>query len=142
MTAMGTVLSNKEEIDMSKIKVLYCPSWAKPGIREIENTLGAMQKLVGGYIEVVTLQDEPELVLVCNEEGLLKQCSINLSVPDLRQFRRPQTPIVGDCFICSANEEGEFVSIPDEVGKSLLDSALNNKEYAKYVKKMVSKWLT
>jgi hypothetical protein len=136
------VLSNKEGTNMNKIKVLYCPAWAKPEISEIENTLGAMQELVGGYIEVVTLQNKPELVLVCDEEGLLKQRSINLSLPDLRQFRRPQTPIVGDCFICSANEEGEFVSIPEEAGKKLLDSALNNEEYVKYIKKMVSKWLT
>lgn len=35
-----------------------------------ENTLEAFQKAVGGYIE--TLRVAPDAVLICNEEGLLK----------------------------------------------------------------------
>ena len=46
---------------------------------EIENTLEAMQELVGGNIETVTLRDD--LVLVCNEEGrnlgLPFNCTVN-----------------------------------------------------------------
>ena len=46
---------------------------------EIENTLEAMQELVGGHIETVTLRDG--LVLVCNEDGrnlgLPYNCTVN-----------------------------------------------------------------
>lgn len=127
---------------MSKIKVLYCPTWADPEIVEIENELEVMQRLIGGYIECVTLQDEPELVLVCDEEGLLKQRDVNLSVPDLRQFGALRSPIVGDCFICGVDGEGEFTSIPEDEGQTLLEGALNNGEYIEYIKKIVSEWLT
>ena len=42
---------------------------ALPERIEIENTLEALQKQVGGHIETVTLG--PDFCAVCNEEGLL-----------------------------------------------------------------------
>lgn len=50
--------------------VLYYQVGKEPVLKSIPNTLEASQKLVGGYIEYVYLEDG--YVLVCNEEALLK----------------------------------------------------------------------
>lgn len=47
-------------------------------IIEIDNTLKALQDNVGGYIETVTLASD--LVIICNEEGLLKRLPYNCNV--------------------------------------------------------------
>ena len=46
--------------------------------REIDNTLKALQGLVGGYIETVIVQDD--LVLIVNEEGVLQELEPNLYI--------------------------------------------------------------
>ena len=48
----------------------------KPPIpADIDNTLEALQEAVGGYIETIHINDR--LVLVCNEEGKLRQLPKN-----------------------------------------------------------------
>ena len=47
-------------------------------IREIDNTLEALQKAVGGYIEAVTIAEDA--VIICDEEGLLKRLPYNCNV--------------------------------------------------------------
>lgn len=39
-------------------------------IREIDNTLQALQELVGGYIECVRVSSD--VVIICNEEGAIE----------------------------------------------------------------------
>ncbi len=54
---------------MAKIEVMVFEP-GKPGeLKEIEDSLESMQKVVGGYIEQVTLA--PRLACICNEEGKL-----------------------------------------------------------------------
>lgn len=65
----------------------------------IDNTLKAFQKIVGGYIEVVTL--ERNTVIVCNEEGLLNWMPYNCTIGD-RQF-------FGTILMCKTQGE-EFTS--------------------------------
>jgi hypothetical protein len=78
------------------LKRTGCPfEWAA-----IDNTLEAMQKLVGGYIETVTLPGN--MVLVCDEEGVLKGKPLNAIIKN-RQGHG--IPIVGDFFVCL--EDGE-----------------------------------
>lgn len=43
---------------------------------DIDNTLEALQKAVGGYIEAVTIF--PEFTLICNEEGRLMELPYNM----------------------------------------------------------------
>lgn len=47
-------------------------------VREVKNTLGQLQELVGGYIETVTLYTNA--AIICNEEGRLK------GLPEQRVF--------------------------------------------------------
>lgn len=44
---------------------------------EIDNTLETMQKIVGGYIETVTLSKDT--VLICNEEGRIRGMQPNIT---------------------------------------------------------------
>lgn len=77
----------------------------QPEIMNIENTLEAKQKLVGGWIEVVTVTDD--ILLVCNEEGKLDNLEPNLLFD--------YDYIAGDCFFIGDDyENGDFKSLTDE----------------------------
>ena len=72
---------------------------------EIDNTLETMQKIVGGYIETVTLSNG--IVLICNEEGRLKGL-------------KPSARILGEVYfgnviLAGYDEGGEFCSIPADL---------------------------
>lgn len=97
---------------MSKIRILALPVDREPYITNIENSLRNMQNYVGGYIETETILQAPEVVLVCDEEGVLKGRAVNPSVPD----------IVGDCFLCGVAGE-EFADLPDKWKSILLKLA-------------------
>ena len=60
----------------------------RPGERwelvEIDNTLEALQKEVGGYIEVVNVTTDAALVL--NEEGFIRCLPFNINFGGLRTF--------------------------------------------------------
>lgn len=43
-----------------------------------DNTLEAFQKAVGGWVEAVTIAED--LVIICNEEGLLRRLPVNVRV--------------------------------------------------------------
>ena len=99
------------------IKVLYVPVGGAPEIREIENWLRPMQKLVGGKIEVFpldSLEPNPNLhaFAILNEEGkIMPRMKPNRDV--YHQGRKYDT-FHGDFFICGCNEDGEFISITPE----------------------------
>lgn len=48
---------------------IYEPGIKGPRLAEVENTLEALQNVVGGHIETVTLSDD--VVAVCNEDSLM-----------------------------------------------------------------------
>lgn len=52
------------------MKVIYKAPGNVPGIRDIPNTLEALQEAVEGYIETVTIATDA--VVICNEEGRLR----------------------------------------------------------------------
>lgn len=83
-----------------KIKVLYKPVGKPFEVREIPNTLEAMQELVGGYIETVTICTD--LVLICNEDGRALGLKPNPYIG--HEF-------VGDWFLCGVDGE-KFTDIP------------------------------
>jgi hypothetical protein len=49
-----------------------------PQVQEIENGLEALKELVGGYIEVVSMEDN--ILLICNEEGKMQGLPPNFSM--------------------------------------------------------------
>lgn len=75
------------------------------GFMEIENSLQAEQKFVGGLIECTALTEDIDLV--CNEEGLLLDLAPRIAIPESK------TIIAGDCFICRHDRHGNFQSIKE-----------------------------
>lgn len=98
---------------MSKIRILALPVNREPYITNIENSLRNMQRFVGDYIETVTVLKNPQVILICDEEGLLKGRAVNPSIPDLDEYGGWAPKIVGDCFFCGVSGE-EFADLPDE----------------------------
>ncbi|WMI82428.1 DUF3846 domain-containing protein [Anaerotignum sp. MB30-C6] len=96
----------QEECAMTgnKIKVVKMDVGKPPVIKEIENTLEALQAEVGGLIECVYLDDG--CLAVVNEEGKLNGMEPN---------RRLGSDIIcGPFFICGDSDDGEFVSLDDK----------------------------
>lgn len=66
---------------------------------EIDNTLEAAQAIVGGYIEIVEVDDG--LYMVCDEEGKLKGKAFNFGY------------VAGDVFFVRLDDEGNFASLDE-----------------------------
>ena len=79
----------------------------------IEDTLDAMQRIVGGPIQAVYPFEEP-VALICHEEGKLLHLPLN------RALRSPDTGgiyniIAGDFFLCAAPPDSEhFEGLTDD----------------------------
>lgn len=72
----------------------------RPVLTTIDNTLSAMQKMVGGLIQAIYPFEDP-VALICNEEGKLQGLAPN------RALWHPETGaiydvIFGPFFLCSA----------------------------------------
>ena len=63
-----------------KIKCLLVKPYELPKEIEIDNTLEAKQKLVGGYIEQAFLPKDDSVVLICNEEGKINGMKANRDI--------------------------------------------------------------
>ena len=79
-------------------RVLVFPVGKEPEIQLIDGKLESMQKIVGGYIEIVSVGDC--LDLVCTEEGLITGLPLN------RGLR-------GTFFIMRRDSEGDAVDMTD-----------------------------
>ena len=94
-----------------KIRVLVIEPGKKPEEREIDNTLEALQEIVGGYIECVTLATD--LVIICNEEGRLMNLPHN-------------------CWICNASFVGTIIMAGVD-GEEFADIPLSIEEMKKMI---------
>ena len=63
---------------MNRIKVFIKKPGQNAYLSYIDNTLEALQKLVGGFIESVTLSED--LCIICNEEGRILGLEPNCTV--------------------------------------------------------------
>lgn len=96
----------------NKLKIVYLKVNEEPKIIEIEDTLEAKQKLVGGLIEIVPFRRGIDLI--CNEEGKIYNLRPNLF------FKEDY--IAGDCFFIGDDGISEnFVSLTDEQIKRVLN---------------------
>lgn len=75
---------------------------------EVDNTLDALQGLVGGYIETTSFAGlgEHGIIIVCNETGLLDGLDPNDNVYPFF--------MVGNVFFTTVDSEGYFISLSDE----------------------------
>ena len=84
---------------------IYGYTKEKQGFMEIENTLQAEQKFVGGLIECTALTEDIDLI--CNDEGWVIGLEPRVIIRELK------TIIAGDCFICRHDRQGNFKSIKE-----------------------------
>lgn len=101
---------------------------------EIPDNLESLQEYVGGYIEIVTLSQEPDgssLVMIVNDCGLIDELPVNpLATVLYQEYLNAETVICGNAIVCAADSEGELQDIPPFTGLALLILAkdMRNKE--------------
>ena len=93
-----------------RISVIVKQPGRDPERVELDNTLEALQKAVGGFIETVTINDK--VVVICDEEGRLKDLEPNCNVFG-HSFAGP---------IIFAGVGGEeFASLPSVISSKVLE---------------------
>jgi len=90
-----------------RIRCLLVEPHDLPKEIEIDNTLEAKQKIVGGYIECAYLPNDEEVVIICNEEGKINGLKLNRDIG--HDIIAGPFLIVGDDY-----ENGDFKSLTDE----------------------------
>ena len=89
------------------MQVLVVEPERRPEVREINDSLSAMQEIVGGLIQPIYLFDEP-VALVCNDEGKL------LDLPANRGLRNKDGQIYdivcGTFFLCGAPPDSDHLT--------------------------------
>lgn len=94
---------------MAKITVVACRVGEQPEVVELENSLAAFQKFVGGYVEWVQFRRPDDCGIFCNEEGLIRRLPLNRKVPNAG-------PVHGDFLATAMDEEGNNRSLtPEEI---------------------------
>ncbi len=94
------------------MKILVIEPMKAPKVKEIDSTLEAMQKEVGGYIEAIYPFEEP-IALICNEEGKMIGLPMNRALRD--EDEQIYDVICGTFFLCAAPlDEENFCSLSDE----------------------------
>lgn len=97
------------------ISVLLIQPGKYPKTVTIEDSLEAMQALVGGDIEEY-MPFEDEVAIICNEEGKVSGLPLNRAVYDSEN--QMIEIMVGDFFICHAPISSEkFLSLPPDLTK-------------------------
>ncbi len=107
--------SMEEQIEQTeKIEILVVEPMVKPYKAVIDNTLDAMQKVVGGDIEPIYLDD---VAVVVNEEGKINGSPLNRSLYDNGERF---DIAAGTFFVCSLGEEN-FDSLTPEQQKKYVE---------------------
>lgn len=110
------------------MRILIIEPQKVPYEAEIIKDLASMQKIVGGLIQAVDLDENTSLV--CNEEGKL------IGLEGNRRVGRDI--IAGTFFLCGFNEEGEFTSLNDEQIKKYSERFKEPEQYGFYDVKEVA----
>lgn len=95
------------------MRVLVVEPEHKPEVREIDDSLKAMQQIVGGYIQPIYPFDESDVALVCNDEGKIMNLSANRGLRD--QDGQIYDIVFGTFFLCGApGDSDHFTSLTPE----------------------------
>lgn len=99
----------------NQISVLLVEPGKTPKMIGIDDTLEAMQEVVGGYIEEY-MPFEDEVAIICNEEGKYQGLSPNRAI--YAENGEIADIIFGRFFVCYAPVESEnFQSLPPEFAR-------------------------
>ena len=93
------------------MRVLVVEPEQRPEEREIEDSLNAMQGIVGGLIQPIYLENS--VVLVCNDEGKLLDLPANRGLRD--ENGQLCNIVFGTFFLCNALPDSDhFTSLTSE----------------------------
>lgn len=99
----------------STVRVVVANPGSEPIVREIENSLEALQSLVGGYVEALNFDT---MTIYINEEGRMRGMPFNRFFAGI--------PVVGPIVVTGCDEEGETISLsPRQVDSACCLLALN-----------------
>lgn len=87
------------------MKILVVEPLKVPYEKEIDGSLESMQAVVGGLIQAIYPFDDPELALVCNDEGKIFGFPYNRTLRD--ENGRIYDVIAGTFFLCRAPADSE-----------------------------------
>jgi hypothetical protein len=88
------------------MRVLVVEPECRPEVKEIDDSLSAMQEIVGGYIQAVHLDDlDDSVVLVCNEEGKFMNLSANRGLRD--KNGQMYDIVCGTFFLCGVPPDSD-----------------------------------
>ncbi len=95
------------------MKVLVVKSMEAPCVKHISGSLESMQKIVGGTIQAIYPFENPEIALICNDDGKLINLPLNRALYD--KNGKLFDIVAGTFFICSAPKDSDnFESLTDE----------------------------
>ena len=87
------------------MKVLVVEPLKVPYEKEIDGSLASMQAVVGGRIQLIYPFEDPELALICNDEGKILGLPYNRALRD--EAGRIYDVVAGTFFLCRAREGSE-----------------------------------
>lgn len=90
------------------MKILIVEPRKLPRRADIPHTLEEMQKVVGGYIEIIYPFDDP-VAVVCDDEGKLKGYELN------RAFKG--IDIIAGTFFIAGISEDDLTDLPDDLAE-------------------------
>ena len=94
------------------MRILVVEPERRPEVREINDTLEAMQEIVGGPIQVIYPFEDP-VALICNDEGKILNLPMNRGLRDGNG--RIYDIIFGTFFLCEAPEDSDcFTGLTQE----------------------------
>lgn len=120
----------------SEIKVVIAEPMREAYIYTIKNELSELQKLVGGYIEVLPFTREDNVTIICNEEGKMNGLPLNRSLAhegEIWEIIAGTMIIAGDDY-----ENGEFIGLTDEQAEKYLNQFLKPEVFYKMNNEIVS----
>lgn len=102
----------------NEMVAVICPPYKKATLAVIDKDLTSLQNMVGGYIEAVYPFEDPNLTLICNENGKFE------GLPPCRGLvdgnNKLYDVVCGQFIVCGAGED-DFISLTakqqDEVMK-------------------------
>ncbi len=96
------------------MKVLMVEPDKIPYVTDIGSDLSSMQAAVGGLIQVLYPFEDPDVVLICNDEAKLEGLPLNRALFDTETHRLYDI-VAGTFFICAAPSDSDtFDSLPDD----------------------------
>ena len=89
------------------MKILVVEPLKVPYEKEIDGSLESMQAVVGGLIQLLYPFEDPELALICNDEGKILGLPYNRTLRD--KEGRIYDVVAGTFFLCRAPADSEHL---------------------------------